>query len=261
MIYGKIEELFSLKGKKVLITGGTKGLGKALAIGFLENGCDVFITSRNIDDIDDIEEVAAENNTKLFAFPCDVTNPSRVEEMVRNADILLGGVDILINSAGIAKLKMVWELDFESWNSVINTNINAMFLVTKAMVPILKQSKSARIINISSMKSILGTSDAGYSAYCASKGAVNMFTKQIACELARFNINCNAVAPTFIKTSINAEQLDNQTFRESLEARIPLGRIGQLNDLFSLAAFLASDASSFITGQVILLDGGINARQ
>lgn len=259
--FGKCSEIFSVEGKKALVTGGTKGLGKAMVTSLLENGCDVFVTSRNISGVTDLSDFAEKMGRKFIVYSCDVTKPEAVREMVLNAKEKLGGIDILINCAGILIVKMLRDMDDDSWNQVIDTNLTANFTVIRETAKVMVDQRYGKIINMSSMKGFLGTSEKGYTAYCASKGAINMLTKQVACELAKYNINCNAMAPTYIKTDLNAEQLENLEFRRSLEARIPLGRIGQLKDLVNLALFLASDASSFITGQVILLDGGIYAIQ
>lgn len=259
--YGKIGEIFSVEGKKALITGGTKGLGKAFVAGFLENGCDVFVTARNVNDVDDMKQFAEEIGRKYIAYSCDVTNSAAVRDMAAAAKEQLGRIDILINCAGVLRLSMIREMDDESWLDQVNTNLNSTFYVTRETSKIMVDQNYGKIINLSSMKSVLGTNEKGYSGYCATKGAVNMFTKQVACELAKYNINCNAIAPTFIRTALNAALLDDVNFRTALEARIPLGRIGQMQDLVNLGLYLASDASSFITGQVILLDGGIHAMQ
>ena len=259
--YGKIKDLFSVDGKSALITGGTKGLGKAIATGLLENGCDVYLTSRSIKECDDICNYAESIGRKCILYSCDVTKSDEVAEMVRHAWSELGKIDVLVNSAGINRIKFLYEADDESWNSVINTNVTATFYVIREVSKVMMKQYSGKIINLSSMKGFLGTSEFGYSAYCASKGAINMLTKQVACELAEYGITCNAIAPTFIKTAINEKQLENEEFRKSLEARIPLGRIGRQSDLVNLSLYLASDASGFITGQTIPLDGGILARQ
>jgi gluconate 5-dehydrogenase len=259
--YGKCNDIFSIQGKKALVTGGTRGLGKAIATGFLENGCDVFVTSRNIGGLEDLQAFADSVGSKLTAWSCDATKPESVAEMVAAAKNAMGRIDILFNSAGILIEKMLREMDNDSWNAVMNTNINANFTVIRETAKVMVEQKYGKIINMSSMKSLLGTAKQGYTAYCTSKGAINMLTKQVACELAQYNINCNAIAPTYIKTALNAYQLDNETFRKGLEARIPMGRIGDMQDLVNLALFLASDASCFITGQIILLDGGIHAMQ
>jgi gluconate 5-dehydrogenase len=259
--YGKASRIFNLEGRKTLITGGTRGLGREMAFCLLENGCDVFIAARNTADCSDMAGHAAECGRNAFFHSCDVTQSAAVAQMVAAAAGKLGRIDILINAAGMNIIKFLTELDDESWDKVLNLNLRALFMVTREAAKIMRRRHYGRIINLSSMKSVLGTSADGYASYCASKGAVNMFTKQVACELAADGITVNAIAPTFIKTAINAHQLDNPQFRASLEARIPVGRIGQFKDLMGLTLLLASDASEFLTGQIFLLDGGIAARQ
>jgi gluconate 5-dehydrogenase len=259
--YGTAGSIFDVKGKKALVTGGTKGLGREMTACLLENGCDVFVASRNISGHDDLRQAARDRGVELYFHACDISKAQAAVEMAAEAEKSMGRIDILINSAGMNILKFITELDEESWDAVLNLNLRAVFIVTREVAGIMKKQKYGKIINMSSMKSVLGTSDFGYSAYCSSKGALNMFTKQAACELAAHNITVNAIAPTFIRTDINAFQLDNSEFRQTIEARIPLGRVGQFKDLMGLLLLLASDASSFITGQIFLLDGGISASQ
>lgn len=260
-MFGKTNEIFSVAGKRAFITGGTRGLGRAMASCLLENGCDVFAVSRNPYRSEEMEAIAAENNTHYRFYPCDVTNTEEVVTAVQEADRVMGGIDILINAAGICILKMMDDMDDESFMRVIRINLTSTFVVTREVAKVMKRQKYGKVISISSMKSIFGTSSAGYTAYCSSKGAVNMLTKQMACELAAHNITVNAIAPTFIHTDINDKQLADPQFYQSLVDRIPMGRIGEFPDLMGLLLLLSSDASSFLTGQTFLLDGGIAARQ
>ena len=171
------------------------------------------------------------------------------------------GVDILVNSAGINRLMPAEEYSDEDFSYVLDVNLKALHTLTREtgrrfMIP----RRYGRILNLSSVKSLIGTS-ADYIAYCASKGAVNMYTKQLACEWGKYQITCNAIAPTFVRTPINSFQLDDPVFYESLTRRIPLGRIGKESDIAAAALFLCSDASSFITGQILCVDGGLTAMQ
>ena len=201
------------------------------------------------------------NGTQCLLYSCDVTKTSEVIKMVEFANAKLGRIDILVNSAGINPLKMIPDMDDETWKSIIDLNLSATFAVMRETLRIMREQKYGKIINISSMKSVFGVSDGGYVAYCASKGGINMLTKHAACEFAADNITINAIAPTFIRTAMNDHQLEDPKFKKALEDRIPVGRIGQFKDLMGLLLLLASDASEFITGQIILLDGGIAARQ
>jgi len=260
-VYGMANQIFNVSGKKAIVTGGARGLGREMSLCLLENGCDVFATSRRIEGNEEFIDLAAKSGSKLYLHSSDITNSEDVVSMIKLAMEKMGRIDILINAAGINILKKFTEMDDESFETVMRTNVNASFSVTREVAKVMKEQKYGKIINISSIRSMLGASDIGYSAYATSKAAINMLTKQVACELASDHITVNAIAPTFIKTNMNAAQLENVTFRQALEARIPVGRIGQFTDLMGLMLLLASDASAFITGQTILLDGGISARQ
>lgn len=257
----EIKTIFGVSGKKAVITGGTKGLGKAMATCLLENGCDVMLVSRGADGVDDLLALAEERGVKCHLHACDITDTAAVRDMVHAAEEAMGRIDILINSAGMNAPKMLEDMDDETWDKILDLNLRASFIVMREVVKVMRKHHYGKIINISSMKSVMGTSDAGYTAYCASKGAINMLTKQVACEVAADGITVNAIAPTFIKTAINAHQLEDPVFYKSLTDRIPVGRIGTFRDLAGLTLLMASDASQFITGQTIMLDGGITARQ
>ena len=256
-----MQSVFCLSGKKALVSGGTKGLGRAMALCLLENGCDVTLTGRHPEEAEDVRAYAETLGRQCILYACDVTSSAAVKEMVTAAADAMGRIDILINSAGTNQPKMLEEMDDDTWDRILNLNLRACFTVTRETVRHMRKNHYGKIINISSMKAFLGVSDAGYTAYCASKGAVNMLTKQIACEVAADGITVNAIAPTFIKTAINARQLEDPAFYKSLTDRIPVGRIGTFQDLAGLVLLLASDASQFITGQIIRLDWGISSRQ
>lgn len=260
-MYGKTNEIFNVNGKKAFVTGGTRGLGRAMATCLLENGCDVFAVSRNSYRMEEMENIAEKNGSNYYFSSCDVTNTAEIIKSVHEAELTMGRIDILINAAGICILKMMDDMDDDSFMRVIQVNLTSTFVVTREVAKVMKQQRYGKIISISSMKSIFGTSSAGYTAYCSSKGAVNMLTKQMACELAEYNITVNAIAPTFIHTDINDKQLADKDFYRSLIERIPMGRIGEFPDLMGLLLLLSSDASSFLTGHTFLLDGGIAARQ
>ena len=260
--YGTSSSIFSVEGKKALITGGSKGLGRAMALCLLENGCDVFLTSRNVESCKEIAEYAGTLGRACYYQSCDVTLTEQVIELVEQAKKDLGRIDILINSASGSILKFLPEMDDDSWDKVINMNLRSTFIVTRevcnrAMIP----QHYGKIINMSSMKSVLGTALTGHSAYAASKGAVSMLTKQLAYELAQYGSTVSALGPTFIKTDINAKLLEDPGFRDPLVRRIPIGRIGEFKNLMGLMLLCASDASEFLTGQTYLVDGGIASRQ
>ncbi len=245
-----LENLFTLNQKIALITGGNGGLGLAIAEIFKEAGASVIICGRKVEDSQD-----------FCAIKCDITNQDSINSLMNEIQNKFGRLDILVNCAGKNILKPAEDYDSDSFLDVMNLNINALHNVTREagkrfMIP----QNSGKILNLSSVKSIIGT-DKDYIAYCTSKGALNMYTKQLACEWGKYNINVNAIAPTFVRTQINSFQLDNKIFYESLINRIPLGRIGQKKDIAGAALFLCSEAADFITGQILCVDGGLTARQ
>lgn len=252
---------FTPSGKAALVTGGTSGLGLAIAKAFLQSGVDVAICGRYPEKAQGLSELAAEMGRKHAAIRCDVTNEADVDMMLEQAEAALGQIQLLVNSAGMNILKPAEDYDAESFDRVMDLNVKATHLVCKAaanrwMIP----ARGGCIVNISSVKGFIGTGS-DYAAYCASKGAVNMYTKQLACEWAKYGIRVNAIAPTFVRTPINERQLDDPIFYEKLLQRIPMGRLGKPEDIAAAALFLCSEGASFITGQILGVDGGLTAMQ
>ncbi len=258
---GSFADLFSIADRRCLVTGGTSGLGEGIAHAFLEQGADVIVCGGHPEKAAELEKFAEERGRRFMALRCDITDSEDVRKMFSKIDGRFGRLDILVNSAGINMLEPAETYREEDFDKVMATNVKGLHLVTQEagrrfMIP----QGYGRILNISSVKGFIGT-DKNYAAYCASKGAVNMYTRQIACEWGKYHITCNAIAPTFVRTPINAFQLDDEDFYNSLIERIPLGRIGTKEDIAAAAVFLCSDAASFISGQVIAVDGGLTARQ
>jgi gluconate 5-dehydrogenase len=186
-----------------------------------------------------------------------VTSEAQVQEMVQRVVDEFGRIDILVNSVGIVSLKPTTEFPLEEWRKVIRVTVEGTFLCCKEVGKVMLQQERGKIVNISSVRGLQGR--ANDPAYPASKGAVNLLTKSLAIEWARKAITVNAIAPTFIRTDLNAFMLDDQSTREWVLSRIPMGRVGQIWDLFGAAVFLASPASDFITGQILYVDGGWTA--
>lgn len=255
------ENMFNLNGRVALVAGGTGGLGSAIAEAFLQNGADVAVCGGHPESASALADVAKQYGRKYLGIKCNILVQDEIDAMLDQIESTLGAINILVNSAGTNKLLPAEDYDEATFDKVMDLNVKGTHLVTRAvgkrmMIP----QKYGHIINISSVKSLLGTQQ-DYIAYCTSKGAINMYTKQIACEWAKYNINANAIAPTFVRTAINAFQLDDPEFYNKLVARIPLGRIGQGKDIAAAAVFLASDASSFVSGQILAVDGGLTAIQ
>ena len=255
------QNLFGLAGEIALVTGGTAGLGYAIADAFLQNGADVAVCGRNPEKAAELEQTAERFGRRLVRLACDVTDAQQVEQMLDEIAHHLGALSILVNSAGMNRLLPAEDYDPATFAQVLDLNLTATHLVTRAvgkrmMIP----AQKGRIVNLSSVKGKIGAKQ-NYLAYCASKGAVNMYTKQLACEWGKYGITCNAVSPTFVRTDISAKLLDDPIFYQSLCDRIPLGRIGQKVDIAAATMFLCSGAASFITGQILYVDGGITALQ
>lgn len=254
-------DVFDVRGRKALITGGTKGLGRAMAECLMQNGCDVTLVGRSGGGIGEMQTFAQGLGVRCHHCAGDVTAPGMPGKIVDQAESKMGRIDILVNSAGMNRPKMLECMDDATWKEILDVNLNAAFFMTREAIRVMRKNRYGKVINISSVKGFFGVSDAGYSAYCSAKGAINMLTKQLACETGRDGITVNAIAPTFIKTDINAKQLEDRDFLDTLTRRIPVGRIGEFRDLMGLLLLLASDASQFITGQTLLLEGGIAAMQ
>lgn len=251
-------QIFSLKGKRALIVGGG-GLGGAIAQALMQNGADLMIASKKAQPPEELQELCRQEGRTLQCLPVNLLDEESIGNMVAQA-ASLGRIDILVNAAGINILKKAEEYDAASWDKVMGVNLRGLHLVTRLVGQTMIAQGYGRILSISSVKSLIGT-DSDYIAYCASKGAVNMYTKQLACEWGKYGITCNAIAPTFTRTPINAFQLDDPEFYQALVARIPLGRICSTQDLGAAAVFLCSDAAAFITGQILTVDGGLTAKQ
>ncbi len=252
---------FSLAGKYALITGGTGGLGSAIAKAFLQNGAAVAICGGHPEKAVELEKLAKSLNRPFLALACNITEPQKVSDMLNAIADSFGTLDILVNSAGINRLIHAEDYDDETFSQVMDLNLNGLHTVTREVGKRFLIPKGyGRILNLSSVKSLIGTTE-NYIAYCASKGAVNMYTKQLACEWGKYHITCNAIAPTFVRTPINSFQLDDPVFYQKLTDRIPLGRIGKEEDIASAALYLCSDAAGFVSGQILCVDGGLTAMQ
>lgn len=256
-----MKNLFAPSGTAALITGGTSGLGHAIAEAFLQNGIDVAVCSRHPESAPDLAELANAEGRRYLPVYCDITREDDVAALIDRVDEALGPALLLVNSAGMNILKPAEDYDGASFQTVLNLNITGTHLVCKAaakrwMIP----AHKGRIINISSAKAFL-CADRNYAAYCASKGAVTMYTQQLGCEWARFGITVNAIAPTFVRTPINAKQLDDPAFYQKVVSHIPVGRLGEGRDIAAAALFLCSEGAGFITGTTLKVDGGCTALQ
>ena len=250
--------VFSLEGKTALVVG-VGGLGEPIAEALLQNGANLVLAGRKLTQ-SPLQEEARALGRKCLLLHVDLQDEASIISMVQRAEEETGGIDILVNAAGVNQLKKAEEYDAETWDFVMGVNLRGLHFVTREVGKGMIARSYGRILSISSVKSIIGT-DQDYIAYCASKGALNMYTKQLACEWGKYGITVNAIAPTFTRTPINAFQLDDPVFYDALVKRIPLGRICTAKDLGCAALYLCSDAAAFVSGQVLCVDGGLTAKQ
>lgn len=244
----------SLKGKVAVVTGGTRGIGRAIVLELARNEVDVaFSFLKSVDQAKALEEEVTRLGAKALPAQSNVADFSQSKEMINKALKFFGKVDILVNNAGITRDKVLMMMTEQDWRDVIDTNLTGVFNCSRAViVPMMKQ-KSGSIVNITSVSGLIGMP--GQVNYSSSKAGVVGFTKALAKEVARFNITVNAVAPGFIDTEM-VQTLDKKYLEEMLKL-VPLGRTGKAEEVAKVVAFLISDASSYITGHVINVDGGL----
>lgn len=244
----------SLEGKVALVTGGSRGIGRAIALELASRGANVAVNYAGNEEAAQqvVGEIEAMGRQGL-AVRADVSNSAAVDEMIKKVLDAFGRIDILVNNAGITRDNLLMRMKEEDWDQVIDTNLKGAFLCTKAVLRQMMRQKAGRIINISSISSMTGT--AGQANYAASKAGLIALTKTTAREVASRGITVNAIAPGFIKTEMTDVLDDN--YKQQLLDQIPMGRIGDPEDIARLAGFLASDEAGYITGQTIHVNGGM----
>ena len=242
-----------LEGKKALLTGGSSGIGARTAIMLAERGADVAITYvGDSQPAAEVQEKITALGRQCLTFESDVTDFNLAEKMVSSTAAEFGGLNLLVCCAGISDADMVWKMDEEQWDRVIDVNLKGTFNYMRAVTPIFKEQESGKIVAISSINGIRGK--IGLANYSASKAGILGLTKSVAREMARYRVNVNAVAPGYIETAMT-ENLPEK-IKEEATNQIVLGRLGKPEDVAKLVLFLLSDQSDYITGQVIQVDGG-----
>ncbi|UTI40513.1 3-oxoacyl-[acyl-carrier-protein] reductase [Niallia sp. RD1] len=243
-----------LAGKVAVVTGASRGIGKSIALELAKQGADVVVNyAGSVDRANEVVKEIEGLGRKAISIQCDVSNTDSVNAMMKEALEVFGNIDILVNNAGITRDNLLMRMKDSEWDDVINTNLKGVFLCTKAVTrPMMKQRKG-RIINITSIVGVTG--NPGQANYVAAKAGVIGFTKTTAKELAQRNITVNAIAPGFITTDMT-DKLTEEV-KNSMLTQIPLGQFGRPEDIANAVVFLASDDSSYITGQTLHIDGGM----
>ncbi len=242
------------ENKTVFVTGASRGIGKEVALKFAENGYNIvinYVSSKT--NVEELKEEFESKGVKAFIMQADVTDKDAIETLVKKAIEEFGSIDVLVNNAGITKDNLLMRMSDEEFDKVIEVNLKGTYVVTKAVTKYMMKKRKGSIINLSSVVGVAG--NAGQCNYSASKAGIIGFTKSVAKELASRNIRSNAVAPGFIETDMTAVLSDE--VKENIHNQIPLKRMGSAREVANLIYFLGSDESSYITGQVINVDGGM----
>lgn len=242
--------MVNLKGKKVLVTGASGGIGKAIAIELSSNGADLCLTGRNKSELESLQKLIGGNCQIIIS---DLSKSEGIDELVNSAQEKMGQIDILINNAGITRDNLFMRMSEEDWNEVINVNLNSIFKLTKHLIKGMIKRRYGRIINITSVIGVAG--GAGQSNYSASKAGIIAMSKSLAQEVGSRSVTVNSIAPGFIETNMTAELSDDR--KQEILNSISIGRLGKPDDIAGAVCFLASDKASYITGQTIHINGGM----
>ncbi|MCP4568596.1 MAG: 3-oxoacyl-ACP reductase FabG [FCB group bacterium] len=248
------DSIFNLEGKVAIVTGGSRGLGKAMALGLADAGADVVVASRTQADLDKVAEEIKAKGRKALAIAMDATNFDSIKAMAAKVVEEFGKIDILINNAGFGTTVPFLKIAEEDWDRLLNINLKGYFMVTQAVGAYMFKAKAGRVINISSA---MGESPMPFMAhYAASKGAINAMTKSLAQEWARRGITVNAIAPSYFLTDMNKSAHEDEMTNKLIMSKTPVGRWGEANELVGLTVYLSSDNSAYLTGAIIPVDGG-----
>jgi 3-oxoacyl-[acyl-carrier protein] reductase len=242
-----------LSGQTAIVTGASRGIGKAIALRLAAAGAKVACVARSADKLKETADAIAAGGGTAEVHPCDVTDSAAVSKLVEELAEKWGGLDIVVNNAGITKDTLIPRMEDAQWDDVIATNLKSVFLFTRSASLVMMRKRSGRIINISSVSGLMGNS--GQSNYSASKAGVIGFTRTVAQELASRKVTVNAICPGFIASEMTAAM--GATLDEFVKTRIPLKRLGEADEVADAVLYLASDSAAYITGEVITIDGGL----
>ena len=255
----ELKDLFRVDGKVALVTGGAGGIGEALSLGLSEYGATVVVASRNEEALKKTaKNIHSKTGGKTLAVPVDVVDEASVARLVDSVVSEFGTIDVLVNATGLNIKRDALEYPVEDWDRIFDVNVKGTMICCKQVGKVMRDKRRGNIVNMSSVRGIRGFTG-GNSAYCATKGAVELITKALALEWAPYNIHVNALGPSLIVTPGTKHIQQNPELAQKYKATIPLGRLGAPGDVVGACLFLASAASDFITGQTIYIDGGLTA--
>lgn len=251
-------ELFSLDGKVALVTGASRGIGRAIALGFAEAGADVAVAARNEEDLETLAKEIDELGRRSLAIPTDVMQREQIENMITRTVGELGGLDVLVNNAGGTRfMSPIVGLRPDGWDKTMALNLDSVFHATQLAAQAMLAGDGGSIIQMSSVAGITGAQALSY--YSAAKAGVRLMSQAVAKELATSNIRVNSIAPGWVATDLNAFAHNDENLRRSIEDTVPMKRFARPEEIVGAAIFLASDASSFVTGTTLVVDGGQSA--
>lgn len=254
MINYKAENIFSVEGKTAVITGASKGIGKEVAKLMNENGANIALIARSKNQLQKLKDEFSNTRNRVEIYPFDLTNFDELESLANKINDDFGHIDILINNAGINIPKPIEEVSLDDWDIQNNINLKSTYFFTKYVGEKMKKLNKGKIINISSQMGFVGYFDR--SVYSTTKGGITQLTKAFSIEWSKFNINVNAIAPTFIETELTQTWFENPEFKNEIIDKIPLGKLAKKNDLFGSVLLLSSNASDMMTGNTVFVDGG-----
>jgi NAD(P)-dependent dehydrogenase (short-subunit alcohol dehydrogenase family) len=261
----KLYDLFKLNGKVALVTGGGRGIGRFIATGFAEAGANLILTSRKMKNLEaTAHALAQEHGVKVLPIACDMAREEQIESMLKAALESFPRIDILVNNAGATWGAPTLEFPLEKWDQLFNVNVRGVWVLTQKVANLMKNQGGGNIINVSSIMGFRGSDERLHPAvpYNSTKAAINLLTMNLAVKLAPYKIRVNAIAPGFFLTDMMGyiEKPEFKTAYDMLKDAIPLGRIGGMDDMKGVAVFLASDASAYMTGHILINDGGQTAK-
>lgn len=246
-----------IKGKVVIVTGGSKGIGKEIALEYSKLGAKVVIIGRNIDDLNNVKQELDRNSENNLVIQVDLNDVSALNKKVDDIYEKYKSIDILVNNAGINITKDAFEITEEDWDRVLDTNLKASFFMCQAVGKKMKENNGGKIINMASQMSFVGY--VKRAAYGSSKGGVLQLTKALAVEWAKYNINVNAVAPTFVETNLTAKTLEDEELKKDIYQRILFDELPKPSDIVGGVLYLSSNLSNYVTGETIKIDAGWTA--
>jgi len=260
----KLLDLFSLKGKKAVVTGGGRGIGKFIATGLAEAGADVIIASRKLDTLSKAADEISKLGVKCVPVKCDMGAPDQIHALVETARKEFGTIDILVNNAGLTWGAPTLDFPLDKWEKIFDVNVKGVWILSQEAAKIMKEKGGGKIINISSVMGFRGSNEEAHPAvpYNSSKAAINLLTMNLAIKLARYRIYVNAIAPGFFHTDMMGylDKPEMEQLRNAVLMQIPIPKMGEEDDIKGLAVFLASRASDYVTGAIIPVDGGMLAK-